>query len=229
MSWSIGYDDKWKRDIGYGVPAYCDHPGCNEQIDRGLAHVCCDQEPYGGDRGCGLYFCEAHQHSNNRHSQLCARCFRSRNPFKPKPEHPEWIGFKLTDESWKEWRESNPTAVARLRKDFMRTCKSCEQLPGSDRNMPGKQDINNPDLRVSHFLGESWSFDELHNAKHVFSAICEGVDASLTVEEMRALEKRGLVTDIEEGPKRGCKAGRYKFMWTDKLEHLVAALRAQQK
>lgn len=21
MSWSIGYDEKWQRDIGYGVPA----------------------------------------------------------------------------------------------------------------------------------------------------------------------------------------------------------------
>ena len=36
MSWSIGYDDNWDRDIGYGVPAYCDHPGCNEEIDRGF-------------------------------------------------------------------------------------------------------------------------------------------------------------------------------------------------
>jgi hypothetical protein len=46
MSWAIGYDGRWKRDIGYGVPAYCDHPGCNEEIDRGLAHVC-GGEPYG--------------------------------------------------------------------------------------------------------------------------------------------------------------------------------------
>lgn len=30
MGWSIGYDDKWFRDIGYGVPAYCDHPGYGE-------------------------------------------------------------------------------------------------------------------------------------------------------------------------------------------------------
>ena len=36
MGWSIGYDDNWKRDIGYGVPAVCDHPGCNEKIDRYL-------------------------------------------------------------------------------------------------------------------------------------------------------------------------------------------------
>lgn len=54
MGWSIGYDSKWKRDIGYGVPAWCDHPGCIEEIYRGLSHVC-GGEPYGGERGCGLY------------------------------------------------------------------------------------------------------------------------------------------------------------------------------
>ena len=47
MGWSLGFDDKWNRDIGYGVPAYCDHPKCSVEIDRGLAYVCCDQEPYG--------------------------------------------------------------------------------------------------------------------------------------------------------------------------------------
>src|SRR4051812_7048849 len=26
MGWSIGYDSNWQRDIGYGVPAFCDHP-----------------------------------------------------------------------------------------------------------------------------------------------------------------------------------------------------------
>ena len=50
MGWSIGYDSNWDRDIGYGVPAYCDHPDCNEEIDRGLSYVC-GGEPYGGDRG----------------------------------------------------------------------------------------------------------------------------------------------------------------------------------
>ncbi len=37
MGWSIGYDDNWKRDIGYGVRATCDHPACNAKIDRGLS------------------------------------------------------------------------------------------------------------------------------------------------------------------------------------------------
>ena len=26
MGWSIGFDSKWNRDIGYGVPATCDYP-----------------------------------------------------------------------------------------------------------------------------------------------------------------------------------------------------------
>lgn len=59
MGWSIGYDSKWKRDIGYGVPASCDYPGCDAEIDRGLSYVC-GGEPYGGEVGCGLYFCAAH-------------------------------------------------------------------------------------------------------------------------------------------------------------------------
>jgi hypothetical protein len=55
MGWSIGYDSKWQRDIGYGVPGVCDDPACAEKIDRGLSYVC-GGEPYGGDEGCGLYF-----------------------------------------------------------------------------------------------------------------------------------------------------------------------------
>ena len=40
MGWSIGFDRRWNRDIGYGVPATCDQPGCGADIDRGLAFVC---------------------------------------------------------------------------------------------------------------------------------------------------------------------------------------------
>jgi hypothetical protein len=52
MGWSIGFDTTWNRDIGYGVPAICDRPGCGEAIDRGLSFVC-GGEPYGGEKGCG--------------------------------------------------------------------------------------------------------------------------------------------------------------------------------
>ena len=110
MGWSIGYDDNWERDIGYGVPAYCDHPDCNEEIDRGLSYVC-GEEPYGGERGCGLYFCSKHLRYGCG-TELCERCYpRIKKPFKPKPDHPEWIHWKLTDESWKQWRDENPEKV----------------------------------------------------------------------------------------------------------------------
>jgi len=106
MGWSLGWDSKWERFIGYGVPAYCDQPGCNKEIDRGLAYVC-GGEPYGGDRGCGLYFCEEHLLLHQRLPQLCKRCHNRKNPFKPKPEHPDWIKHIMSDDSWKEWREEN--------------------------------------------------------------------------------------------------------------------------
>jgi hypothetical protein len=59
VGWEIGYDDTWARDIGYGVPAVCDHPDCKVKIDRGLGYVC-GGEPYGGEQGCGLFFCSEH-------------------------------------------------------------------------------------------------------------------------------------------------------------------------
>lgn len=117
MGWSIGWDKKWKRDIGYGVPAYCDHPECNEEIDRGLSYVC-GGEPYGGDRGCGLYFCPEHTLLHARLPHLCERCSpRVRDPFKPKPDHPRWIDWKLTDKSWEEWRNENPDEVKQMRQE----------------------------------------------------------------------------------------------------------------
>ncbi len=124
MSWSIGYDTNWQRDIGYGVPAYCDQPGCDAQIDRGLSQVC-GSYAYGGEHGCGLYFCEDHRYLRLRpvpHTvQLCDRCGHMdpkvrEQTHEKKPDHPEWIRFKLTDESWAEWRGENPTLVEEMRK-----------------------------------------------------------------------------------------------------------------
>lgn len=114
MGWSLGFDPNWKRDVGYGVPAYCDHPGCNEEIDRGLAHVC-GGDVYGGDRGCGLYFCGAHLYYHAKLPFLCKRCERLRKPFLAKPDHPDWIQWKLADESWQQWRDENPDEVAKMK------------------------------------------------------------------------------------------------------------------
>lgn len=113
MSWSIGYDNRWKRDIGYGVVAWCDHPGCKAVIDRGLAHVC-GGEPYGGERGCGLYFCAKHQ---GWEGQFCERCESHQDSFEKTPDHPIWINHKLTDQSWKAWRLANPEACAAMSND----------------------------------------------------------------------------------------------------------------
>ena len=79
MGWSIGFDKRWGkygRDIGYGVPATCDHPGCGEEIDRGLSYVC-GGDAYGGEHGCGLFFCREHLTYEERDGHLvplCERC-----------------------------------------------------------------------------------------------------------------------------------------------------------
>lgn len=100
MGWSIGYDTYWNRDIGYGVPAVCDYPNCNAEIDRGLAFVC-GGEPYGGERGCGLYFCDQHRDAAN---SQCERCATDQNPFIAKADTKEWLEHKRTDPSWAQWR-----------------------------------------------------------------------------------------------------------------------------
>lgn len=111
MGWSIGSHNG--RDIGYGVPATCDHPGCGAEIHRGLSYVC-GGEPYGGDTGCGLFFCGSHRHYSGKRdttgavhmAQHCARCRQRKPPFKPTPDVAEWIEHKATDPSWAEWRAS---------------------------------------------------------------------------------------------------------------------------
>jgi hypothetical protein len=118
MGWSIGWDSKWARDIGYGVPAICDLPKCDKEIDRGLSFVC-GSEPYGGNYGCGLYFCEEHfeyrkPHGSDRNIQLCPRCYTYRSFYKPKPDSKEWVDWKLKDKSWEKWREENPAEVLEM-------------------------------------------------------------------------------------------------------------------
>lgn len=112
MGWSIGFDSKWQRDIGYGVPAFCDC-GCGAEIDRGLSYVC-GGHPYGGEYGCGLYFDQDElfnwedPEDPDEHAPLCAYCAGERKePFLPSPDHPEWIEHKMTDPSWEAWRKEN--------------------------------------------------------------------------------------------------------------------------
>lgn len=112
MGWSIGFDSRWGRDIGYGVPAICDHPGCGEAIDRGLGYVC-GGEPYGGEDGCGLYFCGGHLLCGR--PQQCERCLNDQPPFDATPDTREWIEWKLADESWAAWRDENPRVVSTMK------------------------------------------------------------------------------------------------------------------
>jgi hypothetical protein len=116
MGWSIGYDHNHERDIGYGVPAVCDHPGCNEEVYRGIDAVC-GGEPYGGDKGCGLYFCGSHLFWKEHAKKfVCDRCLvEAETYYKPKPDTLQWVSWKFTDESWGPWREENPEEVANLK------------------------------------------------------------------------------------------------------------------
>lgn len=77
MGWQVyecpsGHRLRW---AGYGVPAYCDHPECNEKIDRGLSHICGMVNTAGEERGCHLHFCEKHLRYSPRFGQLCERCY----------------------------------------------------------------------------------------------------------------------------------------------------------
>lgn len=122
MGWSVGYDNKHERDIGYGVPAICDSPGCGEEINRGLSYVC-GGAAYGGDSGCGLFFCGSHRYfKTDDKLELCAACRDGQPAFKASADTAEWINWKLTDESWQKWRNENPEKVGRLETAVTTSC-----------------------------------------------------------------------------------------------------------
>ncbi|WKW86104.1 hypothetical protein SEA_JONJAMES_130 [Gordonia Phage JonJames] len=127
MGWAVGFDSNWGRDIGYGVPSICDQPGCDERIDRGLAYVC-GSDVYGGEYGCGLFFCLDHLRYVVVEEEgpdgedlmgmpaVCDRCTWGKKPHTPTDDTREWMEWKLTDESWEPWREDHPGEVARYRR-----------------------------------------------------------------------------------------------------------------
>lgn len=78
-------------------------------------------------------------------------------------------------------------------------------------------------VRSTRLLGESWTDNELWDARHCLMAIYEGVDVNLTADRMDELAKRGLVYDITRLTGRGRYAKRFTFQWHDKLEALVNA------
>lgn len=123
-----------KRWGGYGVPAYCEHPDCNEEIDRGISFAC-GGEPF-SEMGCDRYFCSKHtqmecfkkdgtdekcDHEEDCHcecAEVCERCAKGESPFPYKPEHPTWVKHLLKDKSWAQWRKKNPDEVADLKKQL---------------------------------------------------------------------------------------------------------------
>ena len=44
----------------------------------------------------------------------CKRCEAGKPPFEPTPDTAEWAHWKLTDESWDEWRRQNPDQIEAL-------------------------------------------------------------------------------------------------------------------
>lgn len=121
MGWQIGYDENRERDIGYGVPAICDHPGCNEEIDRGRDYLC--GGPTRKGKGCGLYFCDRHLVTLGN---LCDRCRDEKEPYTPKPDALEWISWKFNHESWAQWRAENPAETAKLEQQISATAQMVE-------------------------------------------------------------------------------------------------------
>lgn len=78
MGWADCGDDSKGRPIGYGHDATCDHPGCTEEIDRGLGWACGDMH---GDHDwdCKGYFCSDHatyrySPDEERGARLCLPC-----------------------------------------------------------------------------------------------------------------------------------------------------------
>lgn len=113
MSWTIGYDEALDRDVGHLVTAYCDHPGCNAVINRGLAFTC-GGEFMGGDHGCGLHFCPEHLTYGDGDHRVCERCAAGERRFDVKGDHPDWMRHKLEHPSWAAWRAENPSDVENL-------------------------------------------------------------------------------------------------------------------
>lgn len=138
MGYSIGVGVDG-RDIGYGVVATCDHPNCEEKIDRGMSYCCGGYFGDHADSGCYLYFCTKHQQmtyvgegkendDSSEYVDLCERCANGKAPFTPKPDHPDWVWWKLNHSSWEKWRQENSKEVLAL----MRRLDSIKYEPSEE-------------------------------------------------------------------------------------------------
>lgn len=97
----MGYGLYWEygRWQGYGVPAYCDYPGCHEEVDRGLGY--------------------RHEEDQEMPPQVFCCAKHSNTPLDSfeveSKEHPEWLRWVLTHDSWEQWRQENPETVREYR------------------------------------------------------------------------------------------------------------------
>lgn len=72
MGWGYGILPDG-REVGYGVEARCDEPGCDADIDRGLGYLCGSMHGQDDGLGCGKYFCERHLLVGGPNT-MCYRC-----------------------------------------------------------------------------------------------------------------------------------------------------------
>ena len=80
MGWGNGEVDG--KEVGYNVEDVCNHPGCTEEIDRGIAYACGGYHGSGED-ACDGYFCFDHLLIGIDGVQ---RCFECHDKYAPK----EW-------------------------------------------------------------------------------------------------------------------------------------------
>lgn len=75
MGWAFCGTNDHGQEMGYGVEAVCDEPGCTAVIDRGLAHVC--GRMHEDSETCHKYYCSEHlfMASVRPGGGLCSRCY----------------------------------------------------------------------------------------------------------------------------------------------------------
>ena len=61
-----------------------------------------------------INLCYSHPRGLDHSILRCPRCYAYKPPYTPKLDLPEWIEWKLTDESWQQWRDENPEEVASM-------------------------------------------------------------------------------------------------------------------
>lgn len=72
-------------------------------------------------------------------------------------------------------------------------------------------------------MTELKTLSDFEKCRSVFSAVCEGVDCTLTYSELESLEDNGFITKL-----RRVRGDRWCFEWTDKLHEYATATKSQR-